>query len=53
LLAELKGDKKTETQSPFWKKALVPLLIISLLGIIITGVLIYRRKRVRKINSSG
>ncbi|CAG8550761.1 6112_t:CDS:2 [Gigaspora margarita] len=50
LLTELQGQKSQDnTQNPpFWKKALVPLLVIGLLGIMITGILIWRRKRLRR-----
>jgi DnaJ domain len=48
LLAELRGEKsQNDTENPFWKKPLASLLIISLLGILITGVLIWRRNQRR------
>jgi hypothetical protein len=49
LLAKLRSEKSQDnTQNPpFWKKALVSLLIISLLGLMITSVLIWRKKRLK------
>ncbi|CFW92849.1 Conserved protein of unknown function [endosymbiont DhMRE of Dentiscutata heterogama] len=48
LLAELRGQKSQDSTNPGLTKVLVPILIIGFLGIVITGVLIWRKKRQQK-----